>query len=121
MEFNGIEFRENFSGKLRKVRRLKGQTQEQFAEELGISISTYKKLEGKLSNPSVELLCQLKEATGLPVDYFIDEEEGTMAMSWSLIQTCSEYDKIELFARMIGYFGNNKCMELIKKCRAERG
>lgn len=120
MNFKGTELRENFAAKLKKVRLLRGLTQEKFAEELGISISTYKKLEGKFSDPPVELLCSLKQVTGLPADFFVCDEEGDMAECWSMIQSCSEYDKLELLTRLIKYFGSNKCIEMIKNCRSER-
>lgn len=119
MEFNGTDFRESFALKLRKIRLLKGKTQEKFAEELGISVSTYKKIEERVSDPSVEFLYQLKKVTGFPADFFLCDEEGDMAMSWAMIQNCSEYDKIELLARLIKYFGSNKCIQMIKNCREE--
>ena len=115
MEYEEITIKEYFSRKIKSVRKSMGKTQEEFAEMLGVSISTYKKMEGKKTLPSVETLFRLRDITGRPMDYFIIEPTGDADESWTIIQTCDDISKLDLFARLVTYFGGGKTKEIFNK------
>lgn len=97
-----------------KIERLKRElTQEEFAEEIGVNDSTYKKTERKVLPASIDLLLHVKEYTGYTVDYFLSDERSELERAWSIVEGCSELDKIIIFMRLINQLGKDRCAEII--------
>lgn len=108
-------FKENFAKKLREMRLAYGMTQEEFAEKLDVSYTTYVKVERNKRAPSADFLRHLKEHTGVPVDYLISDEYSELEMIWSMVNNSSEINQAIIIKRLALKIGMTKCMELIGK------
>lgn len=113
MGVNNAHMQEMCVEKMKHIRKVRGMTQEEFAEELGMSLSAYKKIEEKVNSVSLDLLCQLKKITGISIDYMLSANDGDVERAWAMIEICTEYEKLELLTRLIDYFGRPKMDELI--------
>lgn len=107
------------ASKLKAERLMRDMTQEKFAEELGINDSTYKKTERRVLLPSVELLKSAKKYTGRTIDYFVSEEDGDVEKAWSLVDECTDVDKVIILIRLLAALGKEKCYEIIDNCKED--
>lgn len=81
-----------------------GNTQEQFAEILGISVSALKKLESGENQISVEGLRRLQNKLHVSADYILFGKKTDSDRLWTDILNCSENDKFFIMMRLIYYF-----------------
>ena len=64
-----MEFRQFFSGRLRELRKERGETQQQVADGLGILRQHYQKFESGENRPSLEKFLALADYFGVSLDY----------------------------------------------------
>ncbi len=62
-----------FSEKLKSLRKQRGITQEQLANDLGIGVSTIGMYESNIRNPSYKVLKQISNYFNVSVDYLVNE------------------------------------------------
>ena len=67
MEFN----QKMFGQRIREARMSRGITQEEFAEEIDVSASYYRKLEGGLRTCSLDILVTIAEHLNVSTDYLL--------------------------------------------------
>lgn len=101
-----MDIRENDTGasRLKRLRLSQNMTQEQMAEEIGISESLYKGNEsGRL--PISKKTAQLIESRfGISADFMFF---GTLRSSkdiWTQIQECEESEKMKIMLKLLNYF-----------------
>ena len=84
MYWNEVEF----GLRIRKLRQLKGITQEKLAEELSITLSHMGKLENGDRKPSIDITIQVAKYFGVTLDYLVfgnkHKEETTEEMALRL-------------------------------------
>ena len=67
MKYNSIEV----GNRIREARNTLGLSQEAFAEALGIGRVHLAKIEVGMRNPSIDLLIDISDLTGLTLDYLV--------------------------------------------------
>ncbi len=94
-------------GRLKGVREKRNLTQEEFADEFGISVSALKKLESGENGISTKRLRQLK-AMNISSDFILfgDEPEGDRIMTE--LEGCSKTQKLEIMVSLILEFAKEK-------------
>lgn len=90
--------------RLRKIREDLGYSQEQLAEILGISTSTYKKIEAYDQQISLENLKRIYKRLNVSVDYILFGERVVADDIWNGVLNCTEADKMVIFLRLYRYF-----------------
>lgn len=90
--------------RLYDIRIKNGFTQEQLAEVMEVSLSTYKKIEGAQSHITVERLLLLKEKLGISSDLLLYGESKNLEDTQNDIMNLNDTDKLNLFLRMYKYF-----------------
>lgn len=111
-------FREHFVVKLKSIRLSYGMTQEQFAEAIGVSESTYKKVERNLMAPSVDFLLHLKEFTGMPIESFLCDDKCKLEEVWTYVENAEAKDQLLIVIRLAKKFGSDTICEIIGKSEA---
>lgn len=96
----GIRFKE--------LRGTLGKTQEEFAELLGLSVNSIKKIEGGENNVSISNLRKLYKLYNVSADYILFGENESADNIWFLIQNSDDKEKFKLFLRLAKYFGNKE-------------
>lgn len=86
-----MEFSEEvFGQRIRKLRKLRGITQEKLAEELSITLSHMGKLENGDRKPSIDIAIQVARHLGVSLDYLVfgyeHKEETTEEMALRLAE-----------------------------------
>lgn len=66
-----LEQLEGMAKRLKERRKELGYTQEQAAEKIGITYSSYSKIENAFQSPSLELTIKIAEVYGLSLDYLV--------------------------------------------------
>ncbi len=94
--------------RLRKVREDLGLSQEQFANVLGIGISSYKKTESYERQISMSTLTRLHSKLHISADYILFDEKTGQEQAWAEVLNCSEADKMIVFLRLFHYFTMDK-------------
>ncbi|MCD8149229.1 MAG: helix-turn-helix domain-containing protein [Clostridiales bacterium] len=94
--------------RLRKMREDLGLSQEEFANTLEISISTYKKMESYERRISLASLMKLHSALNVSADYILFGEKTEKQEAWTDVLNCSDNDKMIIFLRLFQYFTLNK-------------
>jgi len=94
--------------RLRKVRENLGLSQEEFADILGISISTYKKIESYERRVSMDSLMKLHSELNVSSDYILFGEKTEQKKAWTDVLNCPDTDKMIIFLRLFQYFTLNK-------------
>jgi len=102
------EDKKRCADRLRKIRESKGYTQEQFAEQLGLSPQGYKMVERSVNNISLSLLRKLHDKFGVSSDYILYGEQEKMEALWDAVQHSEDSDKIDIMLRLILYFCYDK-------------
>ena len=59
---------------LKFLRKRKGKSQEEMAQDLGLNRSTYSGYENEVAQPSLELLLQLAQAEKLPLEVLLSKQ-----------------------------------------------
>jgi transcriptional regulator with XRE-family HTH domain len=70
------ELKNQFGKRLRKLRRIKDLTQEELAEQVGVSTNFISQVERGVNAPSFDILQKLAEVLGVRVQEFFDFPEG---------------------------------------------
>ncbi len=65
----------DFASNLRELRAFKGLTQQELADQVGLSISVIRNLEGGRSNPSISFLFKLADFFDVTTDFLIGRED----------------------------------------------
>lgn len=94
--------------RLRKVREDLGLSQEEFANILEISISTYKKMESYERRISLASLMKLHSELNVSADYILFGEKTEQQKAWTDVLNCPDTDKMIIFLRLFQYFTLNK-------------
>lgn len=115
----GTDWRGGCARKLKIERVKRDMTQEEFAEEIGVNDSTYKKTEREVLPASIDLLLHVKRYTGYTIDYFLSDARSELDRAWSLVADCSDMDKIIIFMKLVNELGIDRCTEIIKNCKEE--
>lgn len=90
--------------RLRKLRQDNGYTQEELAEILEMSSSTYKKIEGAACGLTVERLTILKEKLGVSADRILYGEKTGLDDLWDAVMNLGSEDRFRLFLRLCAYY-----------------
>ncbi len=94
-------------GRLKGVRENRNLTQEEFADEFGISVSALKKLESGENGISTKRLRQLK-AMNISSDFILFGEEPDGDRIMTEIEGCSKTQKFEIMVSLIVDFAKEK-------------
>lgn len=97
--------------RLKKIRLGLGYTQEQFAEILEVSVSTYKKMENGESGITVKRLRLLNSRLGVSVDHLLFGDKRDFSGTWMEVQNLGENDKLFMFLRLRDYL-KEKCADM---------
>ena len=63
-----MEYKETMGKRISDLRKQKGMTQEQLAQQVGVTAQAVSKWENDLSCPDISILAQLAEALGVTTD-----------------------------------------------------
>ena len=100
--------RQQSANRLREIRMNMGESQEQFAEYLDMSLSAYKKIESAENGISVRVLRKLKERFNISSDYLLYGDYKDIDNAMDVIQNCTEADKMKILLRLTQYFVGDK-------------
>jgi len=100
----GLDERKKQAIRLREIRENSGLTQERFAEIIGISLSSYKKLESGENRISLATLKKMHDKLNVSSDFVLYDKRQDGNQVWTDILNCSEHDKMFLFIKMLQYF-----------------
>ena len=96
-----------FEEKIVELRKLKGLSQEELAEQLGVSRQAVSRWELGQTLPDIPNLLQLCELFGVSADYLVRDEEQTAAKSDQNVKTIArltrEREKVRYQARRFYY------------------
>lgn len=92
------------AARLRTIRKNARLTQEEFSEQIGISVSAYKKVETGENQLSIDCLSKIAQQMEVTSDYVLFGKKEKADEAWNLFMNCSERDKVFLFLRMFNYF-----------------
>ena len=98
------EDKREIAERFRKIRNNAGMSQERFAEELDISVSTVKKIELNKNCVSREIIRRLNRKFNVSSDYILFGNLTDKEQVWKQFLNCSGTDKVVLFMRMLTYF-----------------
>lgn len=102
---------------VKRIREELGLTQEQFAEELNMSLSGYLKLERGLVNLSIDKVFTIKSKYGLSADYILFGDTSELDEKWTAAFRLPQVEKVNFFLRMYAYLSGIYGEEsIIKKC-----
>lgn len=109
------EERAALTKRLRRIRINLGYTQEKFAEILGISLTAYKKLERAENQITLDGLRTLNKELHISADYLLFGTYSELEGTWTMVQNCTEDDKMRLMLRILAYFLKVKDEKFITK------
>lgn len=92
--------------RFKQVRVALGKTQEEFAEILGLSVNSIKKIEKGENNVSVSNLRKLRKSCNVSADYILYGESKSLDDIWFLLQNADDKDKLKALLRLVKYFAN---------------
>lgn len=92
--------------RFKQVRVALGKTQEEFAEILGLSVNSIKKIEKGENNVSVSNLRKLRKSCNVSADYILYGESKSLDDIWFLLQNADDKDKLKALLRLVKYFTN---------------
>lgn len=98
--------------RLKSLRKSMGLTQEEMAEELGVSESLYKGAERSKISISRRTAEAIESRFGISADYFY---YGTLRDGedvWTQLIECDDRDKLRIFLRLLNYFSVQGCFRL---------
>ena len=96
------------ANRLREKRINSKISQEEMAEILDVSVSTYKKIEGARSQMTIDELRRLNRGLNISIDYLLFGEREGLDGVWERFMNCSESDKFYIMLKAINYFMNVK-------------
>lgn len=92
--------------RFKQVRVALGKTQEEFAEILGLSVNSIKKIEKGENNVSVSNLRKLRKSCNVSANYILYGESKSLDDIWFLLQNADDKDKLKALLRLVKYFTN---------------
>ena len=96
--------RMELANRIHQLRLDCGNTQEQFAEILEISVSALKKIESGVNQISIDGLRRLENKLHVSADYILFGKKTDAKKMWTDILNCTEDDKFFIMMRLIYYF-----------------
>lgn len=96
--------RMELANRIHQLRLDCGNTQEQFAEILEISVSALKKIESGVNQISIDGLRRLENKLHVSSDYILFGKKTDAKKMWTDILNCTEDDKFFIMMRLIYYF-----------------
>lgn len=103
---------ESSANRLRQLRKSYGFTQEQMAEELGVSISLYKGIESGKNVISRRTAEAVEDRFGVSADYIYCGTLRDDTELWNKIYECDDEGKMKIMFRLMNYFASqNKLTE----------
>lgn len=100
--------RKQQAARLRSIREGNSFTQEQFAEIIGISVSSYKKFESGENQISLATLARMHDKLDVSSDYVLYDRKNDVSQVWADLLNCSESDKLFVFLKLFAYFSETK-------------
>lgn len=91
--------------RLKKIRNDMDLTQEEFAEKLGLSVNSIKKMEKGEYNISINNLRKLHQEYKISTDYLLYGKQESIDDIWFQLQNADDNVKIRILMRLIRYFG----------------
>ncbi len=88
---------------IKRLREIKGYSQEMVAEKLGVSRQAVSKWENNISEPSTENLLRLSTLFNVEVDQLINGDEDNLGIDLMEIETPTRYYYNEIRAKTISY------------------
>lgn len=98
------EDKREMAERFREIRNRAGLSQERFAEELDISVSTVKKIEQNKYSVSKEIISRLNRKFNISSDYILFGDRTDKEQVWKQFLNCSGADKVALLMRILAYF-----------------
>lgn len=98
---NEEQYLKEVGKRIRAVRDKQGLTQEQFAEELGVSRSTYQKYELGNTSPPIAILHDLYERFNVSADFLLNGTGEKTDAAWSLIENSSYTEQMAFALRVL--------------------
>lgn len=98
--------------RLKSLRKSMGLTQEEMAEELGVSESLYKGAERSKISISRRTAEAIEKRFGISADYFY---YGTLREGediWTQLVECDDCDKMRILLRLLNYFSMQESYQL---------
>lgn len=93
--------REETAARIRRKRESMGLTQEKMAENAGLSLDNYKKIEDGSNAMSITSLRCVQKALGVSFDYLLDGSQDSLDELWKEINACDVKEKIILLIKMV--------------------
>lgn len=100
------KYTETGADRLKKFRKSLGLTQEQMAEELGISESLYKGAETKRIPISRKTADIIEQKFDVSADYFYYGTLRDGEDAWTQVVECNDADKFKIFLKLLNYFSD---------------
>ncbi len=66
----------NFGGKIKKLRKAKGLSQQELANILGVHSKHVSRYENNFSNPSLDVLLKLRDLFHVSLDYLVTDDDS---------------------------------------------
>ncbi len=73
-----------FGKRLNKIRKSRGFTAQRMADQLSISIRTYRNYESEHSSPSLDMLVRIADILNVSVDYLLCRDEFLKSLGVSV-------------------------------------
>lgn len=134
MEDFNIEYSDRAASadRFRQLRIKLNKTQEEFAELLGLSVNSIKKIEKGENNISISNLRKLYKELEVSSDYLLYGKANSASDIWFMLQNTDDNVKLRILLRLVQYFGcgnsnryegtaeNKEIFELIEKLLNQR-
>lgn len=105
-ELTTIEKERNI--RVRRLREDLGLSQEQFAADIGMSASGYKKMEALERPVSLHTLEKIYKRMNVSTDYLLYGSLTNLEQAWQAALNCSDADKMIIYLRLFKYFVSEK-------------
>ena len=113
----------NFGERLKQIRKTKGLSQQELADQLGVHFSHLNRMENGRAEPSFEVIKQLTDIFAINADYFFQDSDGTepliqnknLAEKIRLISTLDDADQAALNHMMNVMLAKKRAQEFLQK------
>lgn len=101
--------------RIRDIRNSMNYTQLNMADELGISLSAYKKIESGIMMVPIQTLKYFKENYGISSDYILSGKLHNLHDVDKITEEMTEDEREEIYNELLDYFVNQKKKTYIRK------
>lgn len=101
--------------RIREIRNCMDYTQTNMADEMGISLSAYKKIESGTMMVTIQLLKFYKENYGISSDFILFGKLKNMRNIDRIIENMAEEEREQIYVELLDYFVNQKKKAYIRK------